>query len=392
MSWEMARLGDVCVRIVDGSHNPPQAQKQYTKYMMLSSKNILDGEVTTVQPRYLSEKHYIQEHARTQVCAGDVLLTIVGTIGRVALICDNWEVYPTFQRSVAVLRPKEDLLSSFFLMYSLRCIRENLEKEAQGNSQKGLYLNQIENITIPLPPLDEQRRIAAEIERQFAAVERAKKAAEEQLAAARRLNPAYLREVFEGNEWDKVKLGEVCEQAIETISPNKGDEIVYIDISSVDNISKRIIAMSIISAKNAPSRAKQILKPNDIILSTVRPNLNALAMNDITIDKTIVASTGFCVLRCKTKLDYRYLFQFCMSDALINNLSDIAKGSSYPAVTNTDIFEQTIPIPPIDEQRRIAAEIERQFAAVERAKQAVMEQLDTINALPAAILRQAFSG
>ena len=74
------------------------------------------------------------------------------------------------------------------------------------------------------------------------------------------------------------------------------------------------------------------------------------------------------------------------------SISKLGSGSTFSAITIEDVKNLTVPLPPLEEQRRIAAEIVRQLAIVEKTKQAATEQLETINTMPAAILRQAFSG
>lgn len=79
------KIKDVCLGITDGSHNPPQGVEN-SNYLMLSSKNIFDDEITFDSPRYLTQIDFEQENKRSKVKSGDVLLTIVGTVGRVALL------------------------------------------------------------------------------------------------------------------------------------------------------------------------------------------------------------------------------------------------------------------------------------------------------------------
>lgn len=80
----MARLGDICIQITDGSHNPPASVGE-SKYLMLSSKNIDDDCITLNDPRYLSKDDFDTENKRTNIEPDDLLMTIVGTIGRVAI-------------------------------------------------------------------------------------------------------------------------------------------------------------------------------------------------------------------------------------------------------------------------------------------------------------------
>ena len=125
----MARLGDVCAKITDGSHNPPQGIS-CSEYLMLSSKNIYDDDISFDDPRYLSKENYETENKRTQISAGDILLTIVGTVGRAAVVSKT-EKKICLQRSVAVIKPKQELIDSRFLMYQLQSMRTHLAHTAR---------------------------------------------------------------------------------------------------------------------------------------------------------------------------------------------------------------------------------------------------------------------
>ena len=159
----MARLGDICTRITDGSHNPPQGIS-HSEYLMLSSKNIYDDEITLDDPRFLSAENYETENKRTQISTGDILLTIVGTVGRAAVVPNSIKNI-CLQRSVAVIKPKSDLVDSRFLMYQLQSMRTQLEQEARGVAQKGIYLKQVENLQIKVPSLDEQLRVVKKLDK-----------------------------------------------------------------------------------------------------------------------------------------------------------------------------------------------------------------------------------
>ena len=151
------RVRDICVGIADGSHNPPQGLEM-SDYLMLSSKNIFDDEITFDNPRYLAQSDFEQEDRRTKVMAGNVLLTIVGTVGRAAVVDEKMPPF-TLQRSVAVLKPKADVCNSRYLMYALQGKRTYIENSAKGVAQKGIYLNEVSNIDLRIPALYEQESI-----------------------------------------------------------------------------------------------------------------------------------------------------------------------------------------------------------------------------------------
>ena len=145
--YEYLALGEVCSKITDGSHNPPKGCDS-SDYIMISSKNISPDYLDLSDVRYLTKDEFESENKRTNVSANDILLTIVGTIGRTYLVKGN-EGNIVMQRSVAVLTPKKNI-NPTFLMYSL-LIDSELEKEGRGNAQKGVYLKQLAKYKVKIP-------------------------------------------------------------------------------------------------------------------------------------------------------------------------------------------------------------------------------------------------
>ncbi|BBU63212.1 hypothetical protein MSC49_31470 [Methylosinus sp. C49] len=129
----------------------------------------------------------------------------------------------------------------------------------------------------------------------------------------------------------------------------------YIDLGAVDNDEKIVRQIKDVPFKDAPSRARQLVKNGDILVSTVRPNLNGIAKLDARHDGA-TASTGFCVLRPNTSaICPNYLFHWLKSPPFVAEMVRQSTGASYPAVSDRIIHSSLIPLPPLDEQRRIAA-------------------------------------
>ena len=155
-------MEDICEGITDGSHTPPKGI-DYSEYLMLSSKNIINDCITVDEPRYLSEEQFESENKRTRIKAGDVLLTIVGTVGRTAVVPEE---HPnmTLQRSVCVLHPKKDVILSKFLFYELKCMQGYIDSLAQGAAQRGIYLGQVAKLQVVVPPIENQKRFVSFLE------------------------------------------------------------------------------------------------------------------------------------------------------------------------------------------------------------------------------------
>nr|WP_246385538.1 pentapeptide repeat-containing protein [Armatimonas rosea] len=149
-------------------------------------------------------------------------------------------------------------------------------------------------------------------------------------------------------------LGHLC-SSVDSINPaSKGEGTFrYIDISSLDSVSKRITAAQEVQNLEAPSRARQVVRAGDVLVSTVRPRLNAVTLVPEDLDGEI-CSTGFCVLRPDTSLiDPTFLFSFVRTAQFIENLAKLERGQTYPAVSDADVRSVKIPLPPLAEQRRI---------------------------------------
>ena len=165
------------------------------------------------------------------------------------------------------------------------------------------------------------------------------------------------------------------------------DTFQYIDISSIDNVTKRIIGYQEIPVHDAPSRAKYILEENDIIVATVRPNLNAVAIVDQQY-AGCVGSSGFCVVRLRCGHYPQYFFQYLTSPYFVDVVSAMVQGAMYPAINNRDVLNFDIPLPPtLDDQIAIATELERKMAEVETMRQAALRQKEAVSSTECEIAR-----
>lgn len=181
------------------------------------------------------------------------------------------------------------------------------------------------------------------------------------------------------NTSSQITLGELVDR-IDTWNPARSDSelsLTYIDLSSIDRESKQISGEQAVLCSDAPSRARQLVQTNDVLVSTVRPNLNGVALVPDYLNGA-TASTGFCVLRPRlSELDASYLFHWVKSPRFIAEMTDRATGASYPAVTDRIVRESKIPLPPLSEQKRIAAILD-QADALCTQRRATFAKLDEL--------------
>jgi len=272
---------------------------------------------------------------------GTVLFSSRATIGKIGIS----RVPLATNQGFANLIPRNGV-DEKYLAYCLLHFRHEIAALAGSTTFKEVTKTSLKKYRIPLPPLSEQRRIV-EILDQADALR--KKRAEADAKAARIL-PALFYKMFgdpatNPKGWPVVPIDEMV-APIERRDPSgQPDEpFTYIDIAGVDGQLGVISIAKTLTGAEAPSRARQIIKANDVIVSTVRPYLRATALVPAEYNNQI-CSTGFCVLRAKSGVGFGFLYALSRLQWFTDKLNARARGASYPAVTDADVFNLRVPQP-----------------------------------------------
>ena len=158
--WEEYKLGEITDFIRDGTHG---THKRYESGVpMLSAKNITkENTVDFDDAPYISEEDYNKIHARYTIKSGDILLTVVGTLGRVALVPEELAEKFTLQRSVAIIRVAKGVCNQFLMqLFSSSDFTHLLHRKSNSTAQAGVYLGELGKLKILLPSFEEQQKIA----------------------------------------------------------------------------------------------------------------------------------------------------------------------------------------------------------------------------------------
>jgi type I restriction enzyme S subunit len=158
--WADKALGDIAVAIKDGTHGTHR--RVVSGVPLLSAKNITEqGQIQwNDNDDRITQEDYKKISAFFNPQCDDLLLTIVGSLGRRALF-DGAKI--TFQGSVALVRPNQEITSSRFLFHAVaaNAFAQQLLRRSNATAQAGLYLGELAKATVPVPPMDDQTRIAA---------------------------------------------------------------------------------------------------------------------------------------------------------------------------------------------------------------------------------------
>jgi type I restriction enzyme S subunit len=172
-------------------------------------------------------------------------------------------------------------------------------------------------------------------------------------------------------KWLQTTFGDACQPTLQVNPASKQDGTFrYIDISGIDRDTKAISNADSIACADAPSRARKQVRAGDVLVSTVRPNLNAVAWVPAELDGEI-ASTGFTVLRVRPKVvEAKYIFYRAQHSEFVNYLVANATGASYPAVSDAIVKRAPLSLPSLPEQRRIVEILDQADALRKRAREA----------------------
>lgn len=423
-NWSWTTIGNIAfvTKLAGFEYSSTIAPNLTTKGIPLfKGKNIQNSEVIYNFEGYIPEG-ISDELARSQITRKCLLTPYVGTIGNIGI--HNREGKYHLGSNVGKIETYcPNLTLDEYLFYYLKSPQgyEELTKFKKATAQESISIDAIRQVYIPLPPLAEQKRIVAAIEKFMPLIEEYGKKETELKAFNKQIGTltkkAILQEAVqgklvpqiaaEGNAKDlfeeikkekaklikegKIKkekpLPEITEDEIPFDIPenwcwcrlgeivynngqkNPDKEFSYIDIGSIDNEHQKLNEKeNFIQPQNAPSRARKIVKKGDIIYSTVRPYLHNMCIIDKDFEKEPIASTGFAVLSCYPQINNQYLFYYLLSPSFDNYANDTenSKGVAYPAINDDRLYKGVVPIPPLTEQKRIVAAIEKLLPFCER--------------------------
>lgn len=167
-----------------------------------------------------------------------------------------------------------------------------------------------------------------------------------------------------GWQWKRLKYIASYNDRTLNESTDPSYEFRYIEISDV-SLSAGISNATPMSFAEAPSRARRIVQKHDILVSTVRTYLKAIA---VVVDDAddLIASTGFCVIRAKQDIEALYLGWVLKSDIFVDEVVSQSVGVSYPAINASALMNINVPLPPRDRQAAISDFLKERMAKIDR--------------------------
>lgn len=346
----------------------------------------------------------LRGYTNTYTNEGDYVL-----IGRQGALCGNINYahgkFYASEHAVVVYPKKEEI--TLWLGETLRTA--NLNRLSMTAAQPELAVSTLNLQFIPFPPKDERIRIAKYLDKKLSEIDHqvslltSKRDAYLRLkksiinhAVTRGLNPnvkmkdsgiEWIGEVPE--HWEVKRLKDVVECNAKSLGENtpKDSIIKYVEISDVYHVHGINNIQSLMFGE-APSRARRITQKGDIIISTVRTYLKAIAKIE---DDDIIVSTGFAVLH-PTKCNGEYLAYYILSESFINRVEMLSKGTSYPAINASDLVSINVLIPPLPEQHAIATYLGDKCAKIDTIVSNLDKQISRYADLKRSLIDEVITG
>jgi type I restriction enzyme S subunit len=378
--WEIKKLGEVCKVIAgqspegkyynsEGNGMPfYQGKKEYgEKYI---------GEPTTWTTKITKEAE-----------AGDILMSVRAPVGPVNFATQKICI----GRGLAAIRAGKSIDKKFLFNFFLKH-----ENEIVGNAGavfNSINKTQIENLSIPLPPLPEQQRIVSILDDCFSAIAKAKANAEQNLKNARELFESYLQGVFESGKWEKKTLQDVAKVFGRGKSKHRprnweglyGGEYPFIQTGEVRNANKFITSYT--QMYNEVGLAQSKLWKKGTICITIAANIAETAILDFDacIPDSII---GFEVDDKKADLNFAYyLLQNFKAE-----LQKLGKGSAQDNINLGTFENQFFPFPSLKEQQTIVRQLDALRAETQKLEAIYQQKLLNLEELKKSVLQKAFAG
>ena len=332
---EYKKLGEIATKITDGMHNLPKGAGTNGAYPILSAQNINNGIIDINASKWVSREIFEIENRRTNVQKGDVLLTIVGAIGRVAVV--DTDLKALFQRSVCVIKLDNSVAISRYVFFALQSssVQSYIQVNAHGAAQKGIYLDNVSKIVVPLPPIEVQREIVRILDDYTENVVELQNQLALEITARQRQYTFYRNKLLTYDSKTRIMpLKDVAE--IE-----RGTRVVR---SQLTEAGLYPVFQNALTPMGYYDKANRLGNNTFLICAGAAGQIGYS-------DVDFWAADDCYTFKCCEKLENRYLFHVLKNSQ--HRIDAQVRRASIPRISREAVGNIRIPIPPLDVQNRI---------------------------------------
>ncbi len=300
-----------------------------------------------------------------------------------------------------VIRPGDEVIPEWIHLYIRQpaILNEAATHFTGSVGQQRVPSYFLEDLAMPLPPLSEQKRITDILNDHMADIARARAAAEAQLEAAEALSAAYLREIFESKEakqWPKVRLGDHASKIGSGVTPRGGQSAYKPEgiplIRSQNIYLNRFVpnGLVFIDQEQDQKMCNSRVEKGDVLLNITGASIGRVC---VVPDQICPANVNQHVSIIRIDILNPYYLSFYISNPVFQSfIMDSQSGATRQALTKNMIENFLIPCPPTKIQLKIVKDILHRIKISEKIITDLRMQMQTIDAIPSAVLNKAFNG
>lgn len=394
--WEWKKLGDLSVLITKGSTPTTYGYKYVDKGInFIKIENISDGKIQlhTIQNFITEEAH--QSQRRSILQENDILFSIAGTIGE-SCIVSKGDLPANTNQALAVIRLEQDINPHYARLLLSSEVLDEIRNKQRGGALKNISLEDVKNALIPLPPLEEQRRIVGVLDGLFGKIDKSIALLDESIASASSLMPSALNEVFEElkikNEMVMVKQVIVNIQTGTT--PSKQIEKYYkvpleIEWFSPSDFKEEKILHNSKNKLNKialEERKVKLYDENSLLLVAIGATVGKIGV----IREKATSNQQITALKFdnSVNVDFAYYWFKHIKEFIIGQAST----ATLPIINQNGIKELPFIKVPLDIQTQTVAYLDALHVKAEALKKAQEKKKEALLALKASLLESAFKG
>ncbi|HEY4496695.1 MAG TPA: N-6 DNA methylase [Candidatus Paceibacterota bacterium] len=364
--WEITELGKLTEIFIDGNWIESKDQSS-SGIRLIQTGNIGMGEYLDKgdKARFISEEKF-EELGCTQVFAGDVLISrLPDPVGRACIVPEMHIKLITAVDCTIVRFDGKKLLPRFFVFLTLtNQYYERIHQYLTGASRERISRSNLAKIQIPVPPLEVQKEIVDELGGYQKVIDGAKQIIEHHKPSIK-VDPT----------WERVELNNVAEIIggfafkSEKLSDTKSSD-ECLGVVKIGNVSKsgNLDLSSIQYHKFSPDLTKFLIKKNDLLVAMTGATVGKVAYSEFD---GLLLNQRVGIIRAKEGTIQEYLKAILISDNFYNYCQSTAGGGAQGNISPSQIMRYEIPLPPIDEQKKIIAVVQAESRHIESAKQMI---------------------
>jgi type I restriction enzyme S subunit len=397
--WKLVRLKDVCILNPPRPRNLICSEDSLTTFVPMPSVDAILGEITKPEIKTFKEV----KKGYTYFQNNDVLFAKITPCmqnGKHAIAKNLINNFGFGTTEFHVIRPTDEIISEWIYRFvrQPKILQEATEHFTGSVGQQRVPVAYLENLFIPLPPLEEQKRIVAILNEKMEAIAVARKATLAQIEAAEALPAAYLRQVFdspEAQQWECKKLGDIAKTCSGATPSRKNKDyyngtIPWIKTGELKD-GKIIKGEEHVTEISLRETSIKLLPPGTLLVAMYGQGKTRGRTGIITIAAT-TNQACFAILPNSKLFNSEYLQLWFRNSYYRLRKETEGRGGNQPNLNGELLRDQLVQLPTLEKQKNIVVQINKAEEETQKLMNSLHEQLEAINALPATILRQAFNG